>query len=123
MSASKTASKCAQESASQSITIIIRDRMSKPPLNPTKTVSGIAVGKRYMCDHARVTNGRYPADPRSLERVVPQSKRPDGTYVFDFHYTVVFSHCLHIYCMQPPKRTKDPTGLHTTRRCNPISGN
>ncbi|KAF8897469.1 hypothetical protein BD779DRAFT_1667444 [Infundibulicybe gibba] len=35
--------------------------MSKPPINPDKTVSGIAV------------------DPQTLERVIPESKRPDGT--------------------------------------------
>lgn len=37
--------------------------MSLPPLNPEKTTSGIIV------------------DPRTLERVVPASKRSDGTYV------------------------------------------
>ncbi|KAF5387848.1 hypothetical protein D9615_000350 [Tricholomella constricta] len=35
--------------------------MSRPPINPDKTVAGIAV------------------DPRTLERVIPESKRPDGT--------------------------------------------
>jgi len=35
--------------------------MSRPPLNPEKTVAGIAI------------------DPRSLERVIPESHRPDGT--------------------------------------------
>jgi len=35
--------------------------MSRPPLNPEKTASGIAV------------------DPRTLERVIPESKRPDGS--------------------------------------------
>ncbi|KAG6820101.1 hypothetical protein H0H93_005413 [Arthromyces matolae] len=35
--------------------------MSRPPLNPEQTPSGIAV------------------DPQTLERVVPESKRPDGT--------------------------------------------
>ncbi|KAG5637836.1 hypothetical protein H0H81_003041 [Sphagnurus paluster] len=35
--------------------------MSRPPLNPDKTVAGIAV------------------DPQTLERVIPESKRPDGT--------------------------------------------
>ncbi|KAA1466185.1 hypothetical protein DENSPDRAFT_830938 [Dentipellis sp. KUC8613] len=35
--------------------------MSLPPLNPQKTTAGIAV------------------DPRTLERVIPESRRPDGT--------------------------------------------
>jgi len=35
--------------------------MSRPPLNPDQTASGIAV------------------DPRTLERVIPESKRPDGS--------------------------------------------
>ncbi|KAF9462574.1 hypothetical protein BDZ94DRAFT_1290153 [Collybia nuda] len=35
--------------------------MSKPSLNPDKTAAGIAV------------------DPQTLERVIPESKRPDGT--------------------------------------------
>ncbi|KAG6855124.1 hypothetical protein C0991_006053 [Blastosporella zonata] len=35
--------------------------MSRPPVNPDKTVAGIAV------------------DPQTLERVIPESKRPDGT--------------------------------------------
>jgi len=35
--------------------------MSRPPINPEKTAAGIAV------------------DPRTLERVIPESKRPDGT--------------------------------------------
>ena len=35
--------------------------MSKPPLDPQKTLAGIAV------------------DPQSLERVIPESKRADGT--------------------------------------------
>ena len=37
--------------------------MSKPDIIPQTTVSGIAV------------------DPRTLERVIPESRRPDGTYV------------------------------------------
>jgi len=36
--------------------------MSRPPLNPEKSVAGIAV------------------DPQTLERVIPESKRPDGTF-------------------------------------------
>ncbi|KAF9055187.1 hypothetical protein BDZ89DRAFT_975473 [Hymenopellis radicata] len=35
--------------------------MSRPPLNPEKTAAGIAV------------------DPQTLERVIPESRRPDGT--------------------------------------------
>ncbi|KAG6813477.1 hypothetical protein H0H92_010502 [Tricholoma furcatifolium] len=35
--------------------------MSKPPLNPEQTAAGIAV------------------DPHTLERVIPESRRPDGT--------------------------------------------
>ncbi|RXW25222.1 hypothetical protein EST38_g557 [Candolleomyces aberdarensis] len=35
--------------------------MSKPPLNPDKTAAGIAL------------------DPQTLERVVPESRRPDGS--------------------------------------------
>ncbi|KAF5322417.1 hypothetical protein D9619_000422 [Psilocybe cf. subviscida] len=35
--------------------------MSRPPLNPEKTTAGIAV------------------DPQTLERVIPESRRPDGT--------------------------------------------
>ncbi|KAJ7129759.1 hypothetical protein C8R44DRAFT_777593 [Mycena epipterygia] len=35
--------------------------MSLPPINPDKTVAGIAL------------------DPQTLERVIPESKRPDGT--------------------------------------------
>ncbi|KAJ2931659.1 hypothetical protein H1R20_g5443, partial [Candolleomyces eurysporus] len=35
--------------------------MSKPPLNPEKTVAGISL------------------DPQTLERVVPESRRPDGS--------------------------------------------
>jgi len=35
--------------------------MSRPPINPEKTAAGIAV------------------DPRTLDRVIPESKRPDGT--------------------------------------------
>lgn len=37
--------------------------MSLPPIDQEKTAAGIAV------------------DPRTLERVVPESKRADGTYV------------------------------------------
>lgn len=37
--------------------------MSKPPIVPETTVAGIAV------------------DPRTLERVIPETRRPDGTYV------------------------------------------
>jgi hypothetical protein len=36
--------------------------MSKPAIVPEKTTAGIAV------------------DPRTLQRVVPESRRPDGTY-------------------------------------------
>ena len=36
--------------------------MSKPPLFPQQTTSGIAI------------------DPRSLDRVVPESRRADGSY-------------------------------------------
>ncbi|KAF9569035.1 hypothetical protein CPC08DRAFT_739448 [Agrocybe pediades] len=35
--------------------------MSRPPINPEKSVAGIAV------------------DPQTLDRVIPESKRPDGT--------------------------------------------
>ncbi|KAF8191256.1 hypothetical protein BJ912DRAFT_964690 [Pholiota molesta] len=35
--------------------------MSRPPINPEKTVAGIAL------------------DPQTLERVIPESRRPDGT--------------------------------------------
>ncbi|KAG6918942.1 hypothetical protein DXG01_010597 [Tephrocybe rancida] len=35
--------------------------MSRPPVNPDKSVAGIAL------------------DPQTLERVIPESKRPDGT--------------------------------------------
>ncbi|KAF8974252.1 hypothetical protein BDZ97DRAFT_1640019, partial [Flammula alnicola] len=35
--------------------------MSRPPINPDKSVAGIAV------------------DPQTLERVIPESRRPDGT--------------------------------------------
>ncbi|KAJ7179184.1 hypothetical protein C8R46DRAFT_1028783 [Mycena filopes] len=35
--------------------------MSLPPINPSKTVAGIAL------------------DPQTLERVIPESRRPDGT--------------------------------------------
>jgi partner of Y14 and mago protein len=35
--------------------------MSRPPINPAKTTAGIAL------------------DPQTLERVIPESKRPDGT--------------------------------------------
>ncbi|ETW84366.1 hypothetical protein HETIRDRAFT_243245, partial [Heterobasidion irregulare TC 32-1] len=35
--------------------------MSKPPLHPKQSTAGIAV------------------DPRTLERVIPESRRPDGT--------------------------------------------
>ncbi|KAG5641402.1 hypothetical protein DXG03_005338 [Asterophora parasitica] len=35
--------------------------MSRPPINPDKTVAGIAL------------------DPQTLERVIPESRRPDGT--------------------------------------------
>ncbi|KAJ7507728.1 hypothetical protein B0H11DRAFT_2153331 [Mycena galericulata] len=35
--------------------------MSLPPINPTKTAAGIAL------------------DPQTLERVIPESRRPDGT--------------------------------------------
>ncbi|KAJ6614314.1 hypothetical protein B0H10DRAFT_1692365, partial [Mycena sp. CBHHK59/15] len=35
--------------------------MSLPPINPDKTVAGIAL------------------DPHTLERVIPESRRPDGT--------------------------------------------
>jgi partner of Y14 and mago protein len=37
--------------------------MSLPPINPDKTLSGIAV------------------DPKTLDRVIPESRRPDGSYV------------------------------------------
>lgn len=36
--------------------------MSKPPLFPDKTASGIAI------------------DPRTLDRVIPESRRADGSY-------------------------------------------
>ncbi|KAF9006449.1 hypothetical protein BDQ17DRAFT_1171441, partial [Cyathus striatus] len=35
--------------------------MSKPPINPDKSVAGIAL------------------DPQTLERVIPESRRPDGS--------------------------------------------
>jgi partner of Y14 and mago len=37
--------------------------MSKPPLFPEQSASGIAI------------------DPRTLDRVIPESRRADGTYV------------------------------------------
>lgn len=37
--------------------------MSRPPINPEQTTAGIAL------------------DPQTLERVIPESRRPDGTYV------------------------------------------
>ena len=41
--------------------------MSRPPINPEKSLAGIAV------------------DPLTLERVVPESRRPDGRYTLDHH--------------------------------------
>lgn len=41
--------------------------MSKPDIIPKVTVSGITV------------------DPRTLDRVIPESRRPDGTYVGVIH--------------------------------------
>jgi partner of Y14 and mago protein len=41
--------------------------MSYPPINPEKSLAGIAV------------------DPLTLERVVPESRRPDGRYTLDHH--------------------------------------
>lgn len=43
--------------------IFLSTTMSKPPIVPETTVAGIAV------------------DPRTLERVIPETRRPDGTYV------------------------------------------
>lgn len=45
--------------------------MSLPPLDPKKTTAGIAV------------------DPHTLERVIPESRRPDGTYV-EFCFPLTF---------------------------------
>lgn len=42
---------------------LVRVLMSKPPLFPQQSASGIAV------------------DPRTFERVIPESKRPDGSCV------------------------------------------
>ena len=47
--------------------ICVLDIMSKPAIVPETTASGIAV------------------DPRTLERIIPESRRPDGTYVL-WHY-------------------------------------
>lgn len=47
---------------SSHVYLIITLIMSKPPLFPQKTASGIAI------------------DPRSLDRVVPESRRADGSY-------------------------------------------
>jgi partner of Y14 and mago len=43
-------------------------RMSRPPIDPDKTAAGIIV------------------DPQSLDRVVPESRRADGSYVYRVHF-------------------------------------
>lgn len=57
--------------------------MSLPPINPDKTAAGIAL------------------DPRTLERVIPESRRPDGRYVLNFatlvmypYLTICFTRCI-----------------------------
>ena len=58
--------------------------MSRPPINPEKSTAGIAL------------------DPQTLERVIPESKRPDGTYVsslsLDFSIPSVYflAHLVHL---------------------------
>ena len=57
---------------SSHVYLIITLVMSKPPLFPQKTASGIAI------------------DPRTLDRVVPESRRADGSYatyhIFTLHH-------------------------------------
>ncbi len=69
--------------------------MSRPPLNPDQTAAGIAV------------------DPHTLERVIPESRRPDGTYVV--RHTELPSALKH-YSFQDPSAEKNSSWVHSSGR-------
>jgi hypothetical protein len=66
--------------------------MSRPPVVPDTTTAGIAV------------------DPRTLERVIPTSKRPDGSYV-PSHFVAL---ARLLTSLKSSEGAKDPAGLHTS---------
>ena len=67
--------------------------MSRPPIYPETTAAGIAV------------------DPRTLERVIPESRRPDGSYVAP-HPTVM----CRMFSASPQRSQadQDQTGIHAS---------
>ena len=81
--------------------------MSRPPLNPEKSAAGIAV------------------DPQTLERVIPESKRPDGTYVsslsLDFSIPSVYLPRSSRPSTQFQETDQDPAWLYSSGRCSPFS--
>ena len=86
---------------------LLTDTMSRPPLNPAKTTAGIAV------------------DPQTLERVIPESKRPDGTYVsslsLDFSIPSVYLPRSSRPSTQCQETDQDPTWIYSSGRCQPFS--
>jgi hypothetical protein len=76
--------------------------MSRPPITPEQTAAGIAL------------------DPHTLERVIPESRRPDGTYV-----TIRISLIPPFIppLLQPSEATKSPTRLYTPGGCQALSWN
>jgi len=76
--------------------------MSLPPINPEQTAAGIAL------------------DPQTLERVIPESRRPDGTYV-----TIWISLIPPFIppLLQPSEANKNPARLYTPGGCQALSRN
>lgn len=74
--------------------------MSKPAIVPETTVAGISV------------------DPRTLERVIPESRRPDGSYVCR---TLIHVHTL-VLTSPPPFIFSNRTSHVYTRRVCSSSG-
>ena len=76
--------------------------MSRPPVNPEKTAAGIIV------------------DPHTLERVIPESRRPDGTYVsFPFRRSLGYTITI---LLQRPQADQDSSGFHPAVGCSSLSG-
>ena len=79
--------------------------MSLPPIDPDKTTAGIAL------------------DPQTLERVIPESRRPDGTYVSSLSLDFSIPSASHLPRSSRPSSTQyqetdqDPTRLYSPGRC------
>lgn len=77
--------------------------MSRPPINPDQTAAGIAL------------------DPQTLDRVIPESRRPDGTYVTIWISLIPPLSSGH--SLQPSKANKNPARLYTPGGCQALSWN